>query len=94
MLFSTVHPSSSAHVLGVILDKKLKWQPHLQHIQSMLFTEANVLRRLTASTWGATLRVKRLLWATVIGLAISTGYPARWAPPSTSLIQKGVREEL
>ncbi len=31
---STIHPSPSARVLGVILDKKLSWQPHRQHIKS------------------------------------------------------------
>jgi hypothetical protein len=40
---STIHPSSSARVLGVILDKKLSWQPHLQHIKSKLSTQTNVL---------------------------------------------------
>jgi hypothetical protein len=29
---STIHPSPHARVLGVILNKKLSWQPHLQHI--------------------------------------------------------------
>jgi hypothetical protein len=54
---STNRPSPSAHVLGVILDKKLSWQPHLQHIKSKLATQTNVLTRLTASTWGASLWV-------------------------------------
>jgi hypothetical protein len=47
---STIHPSPSACVLGVILDKNLSWQPQLQHIKSKLATQTNVLSRLTAST--------------------------------------------
>jgi hypothetical protein len=47
---STIYPSPSARVLGVILDKKLSWQPHLHHIKSKLATQTNVLSRLTAST--------------------------------------------
>jgi hypothetical protein len=47
-----IHFSSSAHVLGVILNKKLSWQPHLQDIKSKLATQTNVLSRLTASAWG------------------------------------------
>jgi hypothetical protein len=35
---STTHPSPFARVLGVILDKKLSLQPHLQHIKSKLAT--------------------------------------------------------
>jgi hypothetical protein len=29
---SKIHPSPSARVLGIILDKKFSWPPHLQHI--------------------------------------------------------------
>ncbi len=53
LLTSTIHPSPSARVLGVTLDKKLSWQPHLHHIKSKLATQTNVLSRLMASTWGA-----------------------------------------
>ncbi len=45
---STIYPSPSVCVLGVILDKKLSWQPHLQHIKSKLVTQTNILSRLTA----------------------------------------------
>ncbi len=47
---STIHPSPSARVLGIILNKKLSWQPHLHHIKSKLATQTNLLSRLTAST--------------------------------------------
>ncbi len=91
---STIHPSPSARVLGVILDKKLSWQPHLLHLKSKLATQTNVFSRLTASTWGASLRVSRLLYTAVVRPAITTGCPAWWAPPSTPFFQKGVGEEL
>jgi hypothetical protein len=35
---STIYPSRSAKVLGVILDKKLNWQYHFQHIKSKIVT--------------------------------------------------------
>jgi hypothetical protein len=77
----TITSCPSARVLGVILDKKLSWQPHLQHIKSTLATQTNVLTRLTASTWGATLRFSRLLYTVVVCPAITPGCPAWWAPP-------------
>jgi hypothetical protein len=77
---STIHPSPSARVLGVILDKKLSWQPHLLRLKSKLATQTNVLSRLTASTWGASLRVSRLLYTAVVRPAITTGCHAWWAP--------------
>jgi hypothetical protein len=51
----TIYPSLSACVLGVILDKKLSWQPDLQHINLKLATITNFLTRLMASTWGTSL---------------------------------------
>jgi hypothetical protein len=62
----TIHPSSSARVLGVLLDKKLSWQPHLQHIKAKLATQTNALPRLMASIWGASLSVLRLLHTAVV----------------------------
>jgi hypothetical protein len=91
---STIHPSPSARVLGVILNKKLSWQPHLHHIKSKLATKTNVLSRLTASTWGASLQVLRLLYTAVVRPAMTTGCPAWWAPPSTPFFQSGLGEEL
>jgi hypothetical protein len=91
---STIHPSPSARVLGVRLDKKLSWQPHLQHIKSKLATQTNVLTRLTASLWGASIRVLRLLYTAVVRPAITTGCPAWLAPPSMPLYQKRLGEEL
>jgi hypothetical protein len=91
---STIHPSPHACVLGVILDKKLSWQPHLQHIQSKLATQTNVLSRLTASTWGASLRVLRLLYTAVVRPAITTGCPAWWALLHTPFHCKGLGDKL
>jgi hypothetical protein len=82
---STIYPSPSARVLDVILDKKLSWQPHLQHIKSKLATLTNILTRLTASTWGASLRVSRLLYTAIVHPAIATGCPAWWVPHFTQL---------
>ncbi len=86
---STINLSPNARVLGVILDKKPSWQPHLQHIKSKLATQTNVLSRLTASTWGAFLRVSRLLYTAVMRPAITTGCSAWWALTSTLYFERG-----
>jgi hypothetical protein len=91
---TTLYPSPSAHVLGVILDKKLSWQPHLQHIKSKLTTQTNVLKRLTASTCGASLQILRLLYSAVVRPAITTGCHAWWAPPDRPFFRKGMGDEL
>jgi hypothetical protein len=38
---SRIFPSPFAQVLGMILNKKLSWQPHLQDIKSELATQTN-----------------------------------------------------
>ncbi len=91
---STIHPSPHVRVLGVILDKKLSWQPHLQHIQSKLATQTNILSRLMASTWGTSLRVSILLYTAVVCPAITTGCPAWCAPPSMPFHRKGQGDKL
>jgi hypothetical protein len=91
---TTIHPSPSAQVLGIILDEKLNWQPHLQHIRAKLATQTNVLTRLTASIWGASLWVSRLLYTAVVRPVITTGCLAWLAPPTAPLFWKGLGEEL
>jgi hypothetical protein len=90
----TVTPYPSPQVLGVFLNKRLSWQPHLPHIKSKLATQTNVFTRVTSSTWGASLRVPRLLYTAVVCPAITTGCSAWWASPDTPFSQKGVGEEL
>jgi hypothetical protein len=91
---SPIHPSPFARVLSVILNKKLGWQPHLHHAKSKLAMQTNVHTRLTALTWGAPLRVLRLLYTAVVRPAITTGCPAWCAPPSMPFFKKMVGEEL
>jgi hypothetical protein len=61
---------------------------------SKLATQTNGLSKLTASTWGASLRVVRLLYTTVVRPAITTGCPAWWAPPSTPFFRKVLGDKL
>jgi hypothetical protein len=71
-----IYPSPSTDVLGVILNIKLSWQPHLLHIKSKLTTQTNVLSRLMALRWDASLQILRLLYTAVVCPAITTSYPA------------------
>jgi hypothetical protein len=71
-----ITPCQSACVLGVIRDKTLSWQLHLQNIKSKLATQTNILKWCTASTLGASLRVSRLLYTAVVHPAITTDCPA------------------
>jgi hypothetical protein len=69
---STSYPCTNAHDLGMILNKNLRCQLNLQHIKSLLITQTNIFSRLTALTWGTSLRVSRFLFIAVVRLAITT----------------------
>jgi hypothetical protein len=84
----TLTPHPSVHGLGIILDKKLSWKPHLRHVKTKLATLTNVLTRLMASIWGTSPGVSRLLYITVVRWAIITGCFASWAPSTMTLFLK------
>ncbi len=92
LLLLTITPCPLSRFSGVILDKELSWQPHLQLIKSKLATQTNILTRLTASTWGTSLRVSRLICTAVMSPAVTTSSLAWWAPPYTPIFHKGVGE--
>ena len=43
----------SVKFLGVILDKKLNWNEHIQYIQSKCKKRINLMKAISGSTWGA-----------------------------------------
>jgi hypothetical protein len=85
---SMLHPSPYAYLLGVILDKKLSFQPKLQLIRSKLTTLTYILTRLTASIQGTTLWVVRLPFTTFVCPAIGRDCSAWRAPQKHHLFLK------
>ena len=66
-------PSPSVRVLGIQIDSKLKWGPHLKFIQGKMATQTLALSRLTASTWGACFTKARHVYSAVVRPAITFG---------------------
>jgi hypothetical protein len=76
----SLQPSPHAQVLGLILDSKLSWHPHIAHIKSKLRTQTFALTRLTSSTWGAPFSSCRLLYTSIVRPAITYASPAWYLP--------------
>ncbi len=76
LLTSTNNSSSCAHVLALVLKNRLSWQPQLQHINSKLATLTNILTRMTALTWGASIQVSGLLYTAVVCRALTSSCTA------------------
>jgi hypothetical protein len=60
-------------VLGVWLDPKLKWQAHAKVAQRKGHTALGALRRVVASTWGASFTKARLLYNSTVRPVIAYG---------------------
>jgi hypothetical protein len=65
---SALRPSPYARILGLIVDSKLYWHPHIAHIKSKLRTQTFTLTRLT---WGAPFSSCCLLYASIVYPAIA-----------------------
>jgi len=83
-------PTTSVRVLGVWLDPKLKWSAHAAKAYQKGAIAVAALKRVTASTWGASFIRARLLYNSVVRPAITYG-TAVWLEPETTKRSKVVQ---
>jgi exonuclease III len=62
----TVAPSTVVRVLGVWLDTKLRWGPHIREAVARSQAQAGALDRLANSTWGASFTSARRLYTAIV----------------------------
>lgn len=67
-------------VLGVQLDSKLRWGPHLRQIEAKLAVRHKAIRMITGSTWGPTMAASKRICSAVSRSVISHG-AAVWYTP-------------
>ncbi|MBD0310811.1 MAG: hypothetical protein ICV80_22770 [Microcoleus sp. T1-bin1] len=85
-----IQPKPDIRVLGVQIDTKLKWGPHVMKIQDKMVKQTAAMTKLTTSTWGATFKKARLLYTSVVRPALTYGSTV-WHTPKekkTGLINK------
>ena len=70
-----VTPRTVIRVLGVQVDSKLQWGPHIRSIQAKMARQNLALTRVAASTWGATYSKARQVFSAMIRPAITYGAP-------------------
>lgn len=59
-------PQDELKILGIIVDRQLKWQAHLNTIQTKVKQRLGYLSRFSGLTWGPTLQTMRQLYLTKI----------------------------
>jgi len=62
----TVSPTATVRVLGVWLDTKLRWGPHIKEAVVRSQAQAGALDRLANSTWGASFASARRLYTAIV----------------------------
>ncbi|GBL89958.1 Retrovirus-related Pol polyprotein from type-1 retrotransposable element R1 [Araneus ventricosus] len=73
--------------LGVTIDHKLSWQPHVIDQGKRAMDQYQNLCRIAGKTWGINKNIRRLLYKTVIERTLCHG-AAAWGHNMTSRIQK------
>jgi hypothetical protein len=64
-------PKESIRVLGLQIDPKLQWGPHVTKLKIKMATQTLALSRIASSTWGPAFRKCRLIHRTVISPALT-----------------------
>jgi hypothetical protein len=70
-----IDPKAQVRILGIELDTKLRWGPHVRKVQTKITQQAIALRRITTSTWGATFKRAKLVYTLVVQPAMTYGAP-------------------
>ena len=89
-----IQPKTDIRVLGLQIDDKLRWGPHVKKIQAKMTKQTLALTRLTASTWGATFAKARLLYSAVVRPAITYASSVWHVPGSVKEHRKGTEKVL
>lgn len=79
---------TSLRVLGVWVDPKLQWKEHIKHATRKGDTAFTALSRITASTWGPSMRRSRLLYTAIVRPAMLYGAPV-WGIQGDGLPARG-----
>lgn len=76
----TIKQVKEVKYLGVIIDKKLSWLPHIRYLKNKTNTIFNQLRRTTGNNWGLNSNFLKILYNTVI-VPIVCHAAACWSLP-------------
>lgn len=89
-----IKPVETARFLGVWLDRKLRWGPHLQQIRRKLSTQVLALTKITGSVWGCSLAQARHVYTAVIRAALAYGASAFHTPTTDNHKPQGIAKQL
>ena len=89
-----INTKDHIRVLGVQVDSKLKWRPHLAYVKEKAASLLLATGRITASTWGTGFNKAKLLYDTVVTPAILYGASVWYSPQGTTYATKNIDRQL
>ena len=81
-------------VLGVQIDSRLKWGPHIARIEKKFATQSLAINRISTSTWGASFKMARLVYSSVVRPAITFGASVWYTPQGIETARKTIDKKL
>jgi len=72
---TTIRPLDSTRYLGVIIDKKLDWRSHLEHIEMKIAPRINLLRYLARAAYDPNKKTMINIFKAIARTIIIYGYP-------------------
>jgi len=83
--------TDNVRVLGVQVDTKLNWGPRLVRIAQKHASQSPAIDRISVSTWGASFKMARLIYTSVVRLSITYGASVWYAPQGVVTSRKQTR---
>jgi hypothetical protein len=87
-------PKGNIRVLGVQIDAKLRWGPHMAKVREKAASQLLATSRITASTWGAGFAKAKLIYSTVVKPAILYGAGVWYSPQGSTKNTKQTDQRL
>ena len=81
-------------VLGVQIDTKLKWGPHMAKVKEKAASQLLAIGRITSSTWGAGFIKSKLISDTVIKPTLLYGAGVWYGPQGTVTARKTIDKQM
>lgn len=89
-----IHPETSIRVLGLHIDGKLRWGPHLAQLKDRALTQSRAIKCLAGSTWGATFQRCRTIYNMVVRPMLTFAAPIWHNPAGTKEATKSHSRKL
>jgi hypothetical protein len=89
-----INAKTCIRLLGVQIDRKLKWGPHMRSVSEKASSLLLATGRISSSTWGAGLMKSRLLYQTIVKPTILYGAGVWHGPQGTATASKAIQRRL